>query len=84
MFSQISLTPDLLQKFWEKGAAYVLLFTVYINRTAKKNPNTRDLALLNFFSNHDRISPTTTNTISNRKVMIMKRNVNKKFSELTI
>ena len=84
MFSQISLTPDLLQKFGEKGAAYVLLFTVYINRTAKKNPNTWDLALLTFFSNHDRISPTTTNTISNRKVMIMKRNVNKKFSELTI
>ena len=64
--------------------AYVLLFTVYTNRTAEKNPNTRDLALLTFFSNHDRISPTTTNTISNRKVMIMKRNVNKKFSELTI
>ena len=36
MFSKISLTPDLLQKFWEKGAAYVLLFTVYINRTAEK------------------------------------------------
>ena len=50
----------------------------------EKNPNTRDLALLNFFSNHDRISPTTTNTVSNRKVMILKRNVNKKFSELTI
>ena len=84
MFSQISLTPDLFQKFWEKGAAYVLLFTVYINRTAEKNPNSRDLALLNFFSNHDRISPNTTNTISNREVMIMKRNVNKKFSELTL
>ena len=50
----------------------------------KKNPNTQDLALLNFFSNHDRISHNTTNTISNREVMIMKRNVNKKFSELTI
>lgn len=49
MFSQISLTPDLLQKFGEKGAAYVLLFTVYINRTAEKNPNTWDLALLTFF-----------------------------------
>ena len=36
MLSQISLTPDLLQKFWEKDAAYVLLFTVYINRTAEK------------------------------------------------
>ena len=36
MFSQIGLTPDLLQKFGEKGAAYVLLFAVYINRTAKK------------------------------------------------
>ena len=30
MLSQISLTPDLFQKFWEKGAAYVLLFLQYI------------------------------------------------------
>ena len=36
MFSQISLTPDLLQKFWEKGAAYVLLFTVYVIGQPKK------------------------------------------------
>ena len=48
MLSQISLTPDLLQKFWEKGAAYVLLFTVYINRTAEKNPNTRKLGPFKF------------------------------------